>query len=122
MSLFNKKIPLKSSFEGVQNCVAKVWKDSVTCVDEGDKIASCLTEHLGIDCRLVVKDSRFIRTLEPKHCPLAKNLNYIAQVKTKNNNYHFMLKNNFISLTLIFFINFIFLKKIFNEYLIVTNT
>ncbi|KAJ3120259.1 hypothetical protein HK098_004757 [Nowakowskiella sp. JEL0407] len=46
-----------------------IWGKLVKAIDEGDTISSWLSKYLGFSCRLVLKDPRTPRLLNPKNTP-----------------------------------------------------
>jgi hypothetical protein len=45
----------------------RVWHDDVWAVDEGDEVATWLSEFLGVECRLVRRGQAFHRPVDPRY-------------------------------------------------------
>ncbi|KAJ3051764.1 hypothetical protein HK097_007227 [Rhizophlyctis rosea] len=62
-------VPFRSSFPENPSAQCKVWSDLVDSFDEGDAPAQWFSKFFQIPCRLMIKDTRTVRTTDPLHTP-----------------------------------------------------
>ncbi|KAJ3188419.1 hypothetical protein HDU85_005570 [Gaertneriomyces sp. JEL0708] len=74
-------IPFRSEDEMTvgEHRQVEVWESQVDGFDEGDRVATWLSEFLGRDVRLVVKDVTKVRDLPRKHTPAKSVFKYDPQ-------------------------------------------